>query len=382
METFQKFLFLAVMIAVTAFGYRGTGAEGRREAAQVRFERPLDDAMTAAPVLSLPPPGSGTAGESKDAFMAQSTAAREAGENIRGGDISGAVELLSEEKAGPVVPEEFLPVPAEESRMDVFLESPASLGQSFYRIKDEPPPLVSAERVLVADLRSGDDFLSIKKSGRWPLASITKLMGAVVVLRDMDLEQGVAVGEADFLPQSQEERSLTTGGRYRAADLLRAMLTASSNEAAEALANSLGRASFIAAMNAAARDWGLDETNFDDPTGLSASNQSTPADIQKLLLRIYDEYPDILKITRAKSWSIRNLDSGSVKAMKSTNLFAGQANFIGGKTGYTDEAGGNLVSVFRYRDRPLFIVVLGSDDRFGETEKLFSWFSRNFTAGK
>ncbi len=105
-----------------------------------------------------------------------------------------------------------------------------------------------------------------------------------------------------------------------------------------------------------------------------------------LARKIYATYPQILAITRTPQVTITELGSapaggvGRQTPVKSINDFAGRADFIGGKTGYTDEAAGNLLSIFSYDSHPVFIVVLGTQDgvRFAKTLALYSWFVNNF----
>ncbi|MDO8663964.1 MAG: hypothetical protein Q7K44_00200, partial [Candidatus Liptonbacteria bacterium] len=174
------------------------------------------------------------------------------------------------------------------------------------------------------------------------------------------------------------DKNLKIGDRYSIGDLMFAALLESSNESAEAIASFVGRKEFIALMNKQVASWGFADTHFDDPTGLSASNQSTAVDLLGLSKQIYEKYPEIFKITQRPSGYITELNSNKKLLIKSINLFAGQDNFLGGKTGFIDEAGGNLLSIFSYRTRPIIIIVLDTGDRFGDTEKLLNWFMATY----
>jgi D-alanyl-D-alanine carboxypeptidase len=124
----------------------------------------------------------------------------------------------------------------------------------------------------------------------------------------------------------------------------------------------------------------MNDTHYDDPSGLSAGNESTPSDLLKLAQKIYTDYPQVLAITRNPEVTITELNTGKNVAVKSINNFAGRPDFIGGKTGYTDEASGNLLSIFRYEDRPVLVIVMGTSDdqRFNNTLALYDWFTANF----
>ncbi len=237
---------------------------------------------------------------------------------------------------------------------------------------DTSLPKVNAASALVADF-NGNIFFELYGDRRWPVASITKLVAAAVVSKNLPMHESVTIAAEDF-PLGTGENGLKEGERYSVQDLLTATLMQSSNQATEALARFYGRENFISAMNALALEWGLQETRFEDPTGLSVVNQSTAEDLAMLARAIYDRHPELLEITRRESATITELDSERKVIINNINLFAGRADFIGGKTGYTDEAGGNLLSIFSYDNKPVVVVVLGTDDRFGETEKLFNWF--------
>lgn len=253
---------------------------------------------------------------------------------------------------------------------------------SFYRVAVSEEPKISSGAALLSDLKSGEVYFDLNSSKRWPIASITKLMTSVISSRNLNPQTAITLTEADFaIPQNQVNH-LKVGDRYTVRDLTKIILISSSNEAAEALARVYGRDNFISQMNSEARKWGMLETYFQDPTGLSVSNQSTARDIWKLVSRIYENFPGIFSMTRNRVVAVKELGSGKEWLTSSTNSFAGRPDFLGGKTGYTDEASGNLVSLFSHTGRPVLVVVLGSLDRFGDTEKLINWFKNDFTPSK
>jgi len=167
------------------------------------------------------------------------------------------------------------------------------------------------------------------------------------------------------------------GEIFSASDLMKAMLVVSSNDAAEALANSYDYQNFRNLMRGKSFELEMNDTSFSDPSGLSILNQSTPADLEKLINYILKNRPEIFEITRANS-IIKEISSGKARKILNNNKFAGRTDFLGGKTGYTDEAGGNLISLFQANGRKLLIIIFGSQDRFGETEKLRDWVKSNF----
>jgi serine-type D-Ala-D-Ala carboxypeptidase (penicillin-binding protein 5/6) len=255
-------------------------------------------------------------------------------------------------------------------------------GALFHGVVDkaEAAPILPLHGAMIADLGTGEVYYEKHAENQWPMASVTKLLTASVAMKFIPPTELITVGP-DVQAHLGEDGGgqLKTGEQYSASDLLKALLTFSSNEAAETLASYIGRDSFIATMNATAQEWGLTHTNVSDPTGLGASNQSTPDDLLILTRKVYETYPSLFTITRTQSTTILDHTSGKSTTYANINQFAGTGSFIGGKTGYTDEAMGNLVSLFAYENRTIFVVVLGTEDRFGNTQSLIDWFKRTHT---
>ena len=88
---------------------------------------------------------------------------------------------------------------------------------------------------------------------------------------------------------------------------------------------------------------------------------------------------ELLAITRESEVEITEKTSTLKRKLVAINQFAGSEEFLGGKTGFTDEASGNLVSLFRLHDRPFLIIVFGTDDRFGETARIRDWLIKQLT---
>lgn len=248
---------------------------------------------------------------------------------------------------------------------------------AYSKIGNTNPPQLQDAESLVADLSNGAPMVSLNTNARWPLASLTKLMTAVVVYDNMDLNQKVTITPQMFAVDPQEY-TLQIGGTYTVSDLLHVLLLPSSNVAAEALADSYGHDQFMALMNEKAAQWGMTTTFYDDPSGLSAANQSSAHDLMLLAQQIYQNYPQLLAVTRVPHVTITNFTNNQKVAVNSIDLFSGEPDFIGGKTGHTDEASGNLLTIFNYENHPLLVIVLGTADRFGDSSKLYAWAKLNF----
>lgn len=234
-------------------------------------------------------------------------------------------------------------------------------------------PAIGARAFIVED-GTGAVSVSSRANLSWPMASITKLMTAVVALKLGRLDDLIAVSSTDPVADDGPNQRVAAGEIYSLRDLLHLLLLPSSNGAAEAIARFYGRGPFIAAMNAQAAAWGLADTRYADPSGLSPLDVSTPADVARLARRIKSGFPLIFEITRDKGFVVTDRASGSSRVAPSINEFAGRPDFLGGKTGYTEQADENLLSLFSRGDSYVVIAVFGTNDRFGDTLKLLNWF--------
>lgn len=239
----------------------------------------------------------------------------------------------------------------------------------------EPSPAlaVKSAAVLAKRLSSDEPLLAFGADRRWPLASITKLMTALVVSEHpekMPPGAAITVSEADVAKEGNAG-SFRAGEVFRAGDLVRAMLIISSNDSASALAAAYGREALLKDMEIKARELGMRETTFADESGLSFLNQSTARDLERLVRYLADRRPELLAATAAPEAAITEVTSGRARSIKNVNFFAGRADFAGGKTGSTPEAKENLVSLFRRGGETYLIIVLGSDDRFAVTEEIY-----------
>src|SRR3989344_4573654 len=214
----------------------------------------------------------------------------------------------------------------------------------------------------------GKEVFGWETTKRWPVASIAKLMTAVVVSEKMQATDVVEI-TSDMLT-APGDSGFIKGQKYKVSDLEKAMLVVSSNDATYALAIHYGQANFVAAMNQKARDLRMNDTYYVDPAGLSAQNQSTVNDLVILAGYIRGYHPDIFIETKKTKDTIAEVKTGKRKTLTSINEFAGRKDFLGGKTGTTPEAGENLLSIFNIAGEAKIIIVLGDEDRYVETQKI------------
>lgn len=243
--------------------------------------------------------------------------------------------------------------------------------------KDGDPILGSAS-ALVVDQSSGAVLFEKNASNQVPIASITKLMTAMVVLDARpDLDERLTVGPDDVDTQKGTHSRLRVGTTLTREEMLRLALMASENRAAAALSRYYpgGRPGFVAAMNRKAADLGLTETHFEDPTGLTPANVSSARDLTKLAAAAHG-YAPIREYSTTPRYQV--LVAGRPQAFHNTNRLVGSEHWEIGlsKTGYISEAGKCLVMQAWLNDKPLIIVLLdswGKLTRIGDANRIKRW---------
>lgn len=240
-------------------------------------------------------------------------------------------------------------------------------------------PKISADEYLVADVKTGTVLTSKSASDPAPIASITKLVTALVATEYINLDKTVTVPPEAIVYTSVAR--LKAGQKMRAYDLLFLLLQESSNEAAETLAAERGRALFVQYMNEKGRAIGLKHTSFNDPSG-AESDFSTPEDLFTLLRYIENNRRFVFGITVGDI-----TDSAYGKpAFQNINDFntikSAPADLLGGKIGQTNEAGETYAGVFSVgigdQKREIAVIVLGSKDVQTDVKKLLQFVKASY----
>lgn len=233
----------------------------------------------------------------------------------------------------------------------------------------------TAKGYYVADMKTGERIMEKNSDGVFPLASVSKLMTAIVAHENMD-PQKVVVVSRDSYNTYGAQGELSPGEKIKLGDLMYPLLMESSNDGAEVIAESYGRAEFIALMNKKAAELGMHDTYYEDPSGLDARNKSTAADQFKLLKYIKDTAPFLLDMTRVRQFAILK------HTWFNKNRFLNSELFVGGKNGYIDESLWTTASIFdvtmaKGGKRQIGIVELYSRDREGDAFKLINFLQKN-----
>ena len=236
--------------------------------------------------------------------------------------------------------------------------------------------------VLVQDAKSGETLLAKNQGAVLPIASITKLMTAVVMLdAGLNLEQRVAISDEDYDFVKGTGSRLRPGVVLTRNELLLLALMSSENRAAASLGRTYpgGTEAFVKAMNAKAAKLGMNDSRFVDPTGLSSANVSSARDLARLVAKAH-EYPLIRQYSTQESATVQAL--GRQLGYRNTNGLVRSAQWDIGlsKTGYISEAGRCLVMRVKMQSRDVIVVLLdswGKFSRIGDANRIKKWLETN-----
>ena len=234
----------------------------------------------------------------------------------------------------------------------------------------QEPAAPKAAVTLSVNIEAGQTttLFSLDADKKLPVASLTKLMTALVALQNYEVTDPIIIS-AEAMAIEGEQGSLKLGETLPVKSLLRIMLIESSNRAAYALAEHMGVDPFIIAMNEMAQSLGFENTHFVDSSGLSADSYSTAADIAMLTQHLFEHQPLFGEMVSLPTYDLY-VNDVLHHTLINTNQLLGQQQIVGGKTGYTDIAKGCLMAIQKTATGYNVHVVLGAEDRFGEVEKL------------
>jgi D-alanyl-D-alanine carboxypeptidase len=259
---------------------------------------------------------------------------------------------------------------------------PADTHQALISSSSFDTVTLQAQSAIVWDVQSQRVIFNKNADDVRPLASITKLMTALIAYDLLDPESTVNIPLQAL--ETEGDSGFSDGEKFTTQNLIDLTLISSSNDGAAALATAAGSVIkegsrdadvFIHAMNVKAETLGLDSTTFKNMTGLDVSAQEAGAygsarDMALLMEHIVIKRPEIVARTNVTETAIKN-KSGAYHTVENTNDVVNRINgLIASKTGYTPLAGGNLVVAFNAGlSRPIVIVVLGSTHagRFEDT---------------
>jgi serine-type D-Ala-D-Ala endopeptidase (penicillin-binding protein 7) len=247
-------------------------------------------------------------------------------------------------------------------------------------------PKLKSSSFLIIDQSDASVLYSRHPDVAMPIASITKLMTALVVLdAKQPLDEPIQITDADRdVPKGSFSR-LAVGTTLTRGDLMHLALMSSENRAAHALGNNYpgGMPAIVTAMNAKAAKLGMAHAHFVDPTGLSSDNVASPADLSKLVIAA-SHNPTIREYSTDKHYTVR-VHKRLVEFRNTDNLVANPTwNIIVQKTGYITEAGKCLVMEAVIEGRSIVIVLLdsfGKYTRVADAKRIKTWVEASSNEG-
>lgn len=239
---------------------------------------------------------------------------------------------------------------------------------------------LNSSAVMVVDQDTGLPLLEKNSDVALPIASITKVMTAIVTLdADLSLSEVITIEKEDTQLEKYSASRLGVGAKFSRAELLHLALMSSENRAAQALGRSYpgGLSAFVSAMNRKAHELGMTNSKFVEPTGLSNQNVSTPRDLSRLVNAAY-AYPLVREYSTDREAIVRV--GGRQQQFRNTNALTRNNEWELGlsKTGFIRDAGKCLVMQATIDDQNVIIVMLdaqGSSKRISDAERIRKWLS-------
>ena len=282
------------------------------------------------------------------------------------------------------------------------IESPVTFAAAGAR-KVPPPPPAAVSRILpplppltahayIVQIQGEERSIASQRPYK-PMrpASITKLMTALLAYERVPKEELIHFSES---AKNTEEKTsnVRTNEAVSRDDAIRLALIPSANDATLALAEHVGNnasstvifseavRTFVLLMNEKARDIGLTDSSFINPIGLDEEGHMMSArDVARLMEYIWDQHPDFFAISRAKDAVVISDEDRAYRIENTNILLSEYPAILGSKTGFTDLARGTLAMVYPVAPGQVaFVVILGSEDRFGDGRKLIQWLEESF----
>lgn len=249
------------------------------------------------------------------------------------------------------------------------------------KIGNSIKPVIDAKSVLSVDLETGKVLFQNSADQEMAMASLTKLMTALIILENHDLNEIVTIDRRATLVEPAKIY-LKAGEQFTIKDLLKGLLIKSANDVALAFAyyDSQSIEDFAAKMNAKAVDLGLQNTQFKNPTGLDAEGQYSTANDLAILARAVYKHKIVQQISTISETEITSINTGETKKINTTNeLIGSYLKVLGLKTGTTDLAGQCLITIVENKQgNKILNIMLNSPARFTESKVLSQWIFDNY----
>jgi len=236
-------------------------------------------------------------------------------------------------------------------------------------------PEITAEGIYVVDLHSFTPIFERNAKYQFFPASTTKMVTALVA---QDIYQPTDILTVKRSIEEGQVMGLVAGEKMTVENLLYGLLVYSGNDAAFAFADNYGNDKFVELMNQKAQELGMKQSHFTNPAGLDEDPQlTTPFDLA-LASRELLVTPGLKKIVAIRDITVADTEFKYFHRLTNVNKLLGEIQGVGGlKTGYTENAGENLISFYQKNDHQYIIVILKSLDRFTDTKQIITWLDTN-----
>jgi D-alanyl-D-alanine endopeptidase (penicillin-binding protein 7) len=249
-------------------------------------------------------------------------------------------------------------------------------------LDDEPGsmPKLASSKALIVNQETGEILYAKNVDQQTPIASVTKLMTAMVMLdANLPMDEFLTINESDIDLLKGTSSRLRMGTVLSRAELLQLAIMSSENRAASALGRNYpgGVNAFVNAMNVKAHMLGMTHSHFADPTGLNSDNYSTAQDLVRMVRAAY-QYPQIRQVSTTASQQVAINGLRNPMNFMNTNVLVRNSDWVIGlsKTGYISEAGRCLVMQAEIGGQPMIIVLLdseGKNSRIGDAQRIRKW---------
>lgn len=234
--------------------------------------------------------------------------------------------------------------------------------------------LIKARSFLVGDLDTGEVIFERKPHTQYPIASVTKYMTAFVAADNLEPNERTEITK-EKLEVPGNRAGFKIGDTFTIRELMYPLLLVSSNDAGEIIAQQRNRDAFIAGMNETAEKYGMYDTAYQDPTGLSQNNVSTARDLFTLMRIVRNNYPEIVQISQLPYYQNGNY------TWRNINKAATFPEFQGGKTGYTNAARQTSIGFYQIKlandqIKNIGVIILQSDTREQDTRNILEYLKR------
>lgn len=234
---------------------------------------------------------------------------------------------------------------------------------------------INARSFIVGDLDTGEVIFERKSSTEFPIASVTKFMTAYTAAEILEPNELATITKEKLKVEGNRGR-FKIGDQLTVRDLIYPLLLVSSNDAGEIIAQQRARQGFILTMKDLARQIGMNNTNFEDPTGLSKDNYSTGRDLFLMMRAVKQKYPQIIDISRL------TFKENDTYLWRNINKSARFSEFRGGKTGYTNAARQTSIGYYQIKlandqIKNIAIVILQSNTRQQDTRNILDYLKRH-----